>query len=103
MTATTSSHSKLSVMTPLRTAFVSPRRFAWVSDAAVTCMRSPIFRDTSSVSNDASVMIPRPPICTRIMIATLPNGDQWVAVSTLASAPQEAPVAVNRAVTKPVC
>ena len=86
--------------TPSSTRLMSPRSRARDSAWAISRVRSPSRREISSATSEASVVIPKPPICTRAAMTTWPKGDQYVAVSTVVRpTTQTAEVAVKNAVS----
>jgi hypothetical protein len=71
-----------------------------VSAAAVSRVRSPILRDRSNPTSDASVMIPKPPTWISSRMTACPNPLQYVGVSTVTNpVTHTALVAVKSAVT----
>ena len=63
-------------------------------------MRSPILRESSNPTSDASVMIPKPPTWISSKMTACPNPLQYVGVSTVTKpVTHTALVAVNSAVT----
>jgi hypothetical protein len=64
--------SAIRISTPPRLPPNSPALSVW----AISRPRRPSRRDTSRLSRVARAMIPKPPICDRIVISTCPKGDQ---------------------------
>lgn len=59
-------------------------RSGLVSPAAMSLARSPSRREITSPRIEARVSTPKAPICTPMNTRTCPNGDQCVAMSTVA-------------------